>query len=243
MNKYIVLSVVLFLTGSYASENPFTVDKNFQQLEQEQNSLLSELKAVAIKLEEAEDAEDEEEEEAEVPQVESAIPVPEPKTSAVPSETNNTAASEAVVVKEEEARLKKVQEDQKKLEKARLKQEKEKLALEKFAAETLAAEEAAKKIEEKRIAEELVTLKAEKQKLEKKLAAEEAAKEAAKKETLKEDKEVSARKEVDSVRKSVEPPLTQKKSAPVQVDSGVSPDPEADQMADEAFRKALLEVN
>ena len=38
MNKYIVLSVVLFLTGSYASENPFAVDKHFQQLDQEQNS-------------------------------------------------------------------------------------------------------------------------------------------------------------------------------------------------------------
>ena len=90
MNKYIVLGVVLFLTGSYASENPFSVNKHFQQLDEEQNSLLSELKAVSIKLEEAEDAEDDDEDEEELPQ-EEAVVLSVPKVA----DKNDTATDDA----------------------------------------------------------------------------------------------------------------------------------------------------
>jgi len=231
MNKYIVWGMVLFLTGAYASENPFSVKKHSQQLDQEQNNLLSELKAVSIRLEEAEDAQEDEDEEEEALAQEEAVVA----TTTRISEKNETAPTETAV-KEEETRLKKVKEDQLRLEEAREKQEKEKLALEKLASETLAAEkvamakeeaeEEAKKVEEKRIAEELEKLEAEKAKLEKKLT-----------------EEAEAMKEVDAAKKSTPIPSTEKKPSPQAVKTTVSKDPEAKQMADEAYKEALEEVD
>ena len=229
MNKYIVWGVVLFLTGAYASENPFSVNKHDQQLDQEQNNLLSELKAVSIKLEEAEDATDDEDDEELTQEEAIAVAVPEL------SDKNDTATATSAV-KEEEARLKKVKEDQLRLEESRAKQEKEKLALEKLATETLAtekiamekeeAENAAKKVEENRIAEELKKLEAEKVKLEKKLS-----------------EESEAMKEVDLGKKSTPAPSVEKKPNSKIVKPTISKDPEAKQMADEAYKEALSEVD
>ena len=50
-------------------------------------------------------------------------------------------------------------------------------------------------------------------------------------------------KEVDSGRKSVKAPASNRQNQSVAIVPAVVQDPEADQMADEAFRKALLEVN
>ena len=55
--------------------------------------------------------------------------------------------------------------------------------------------------------------------------------------------ESEAMKEVDSGRKSVKAPASNRQNQSVAIVPAVVQDPEADQMADEAFRKALLEVN
>jgi hypothetical protein len=59
MKRYVWIVAVLAVTvGASASENPFELDENFKAIEQEENSLLKELKAISERREALEDAED-----------------------------------------------------------------------------------------------------------------------------------------------------------------------------------------
>ena len=212
MKKYILAVVAFLFVGANASENPFAVNQNLQKIEEDQAVLLKELSVVAEKLEAeadaADDAEiDDEGDDDNTTEDEEETPATEAVTAdnevAVPvEEMSSTAKSDAVAevekkeiettpeapvednVTAEEDRLKKVQEDQARIEDERAKEEAlqeekakleaEKLALEKLAAEQLAQEELEKKKREEEA--ELAKLKVEKEQLEKEFAAEEAAK-------------------------------------------------------------------
>ncbi len=109
MKRYVWIAALLAGTvGAGASENPFELNENFQKLEQEQESLLKELKSASAKLEALQEAEDDadidaeededETEEAATPAAETEEVVVEtiepPKKAEVPqaSETENTVA-------------------------------------------------------------------------------------------------------------------------------------------------------
>ncbi len=190
MKRPVLWMTILLCASSYTWANPFAIEKNLKKIEVEEKMLLSDLKVVADKQEALEDAEyDEEDDEDEAEEVQKPMtpPVAAAGEKSVTEEENSISTSAVNVANEaaaqaEEERLKKVKEDQERLDAARLKQQQEKEALETLAAETLAAEKtaiAAAEAEKKRVADELARLEAEKAKLEAQFAREEAEKAAA----------------------------------------------------------------
>ena len=64
MRQYIWTAIIVVTVGVNASDNPFELNENFKAIEQEQDSLLKELKAISEAQEALEDAEDDAEDEA-----------------------------------------------------------------------------------------------------------------------------------------------------------------------------------
>ena len=161
MKRYLWAAMVLVFVSANASDNPFDLSVNLKKIDQDQDALLSELRDVA-------GAKEEREEKAEDVKVDTGPNV---------SEEEAIPVDEAVVIQPkviEEERIKKIKEEQAKIEARRVQEEQAKVEQERLAAEKLEVEKyEAQRIAKNKLEEEkLAQLKAEKAKLEEQLSRE-----------------------------------------------------------------------
>ena len=248
MKRYLWVAIILVFMGANASDNPFDLSTNLKKIDQDQDALLSELRDVA-------GAKEEREEKAEEIKVD---------TSPNASEEEAIPVDEAVVIQPkvmEEERIKKIKEEQAKIEAQRVQEEQAKVEQERLAAEKLEVEKyEAQRIAKQKLEEEkLAQLKAEKAKLEEQLSREkeEAAKSVmmdinitregieATKEADKTYKEavVQVDKEEDSAPLKVEKEK-EKAAKSVMTDINIAPEGiKATKEADKTYKEAVAQVD
>ncbi|MEA3434075.1 MAG: hypothetical protein U9R13_05790 [Campylobacterota bacterium] len=155
MKRYLWTAMVLLFVGANASDNPFDLNANLKKIDQDQDALLSELRDVARA------------KEAKAGKVEDV----KVDTSPNVSKEETIPVDEAVVIQAkvmEEERIKKIKEEQAKIEAQRVQEEQAKVDQERLAAEKLEVEkyEAQRVAKNKLKAEKSAQLEAEKAKLE-----------------------------------------------------------------------------
>ena len=151
MKRYLWAAMIFVFVAANASGNPFDLSVNLKKIDQDQDALLSELKAMTEAKEEREEQEEQEK-------------INKAEESAI--EVDEIAVIQSKVT--EEGKIKKITDDQVEVEAQRAEKEKaeqERAAAEKLEVEKYEAQRAAKK---KLEAEELAQLEAEKAKLESK---------------------------------------------------------------------------
>jgi len=166
MKQYVWIAVVFLFTGVQASENPFDLGENLKKIDQDQDILLLELKKMSQKKEEQEEKVMNAQEGSEENRLEDNTMHNEENVS---SDNEVVQKSETNLTVEEE-RLKKVKEEQEKIEQARVEHEALKEAQEQKIKEEAQAEEE-RLAEEKREVEKYEAQRLEKKKAEEKAAA------------------------------------------------------------------------
>jgi hypothetical protein len=166
MKQYVWIAVVFLFTGVQASENPFDLGENLKKIDQDQDILLLELKKMSQKKEEQEEKVMNAQEGSEENRLEDNTMHNEENVS---SDNEVVQKSETNLTVEEE-RLKKVKEEQEKIEQARVEHEALKKAQEQKIKEEAQAEEE-RLAEEKREVEKYEAQRLEKKKAEEKAAA------------------------------------------------------------------------
>jgi len=258
MKRYLWIAVVVAVTMSAnALENPFALDENFKKLDQEQASLIDELKSIAATQEVEEDAllDDESDEEETSVKEEDSTPVP--AATPVVNEPVEVEVEEVEVeavsspnppksVPKEVVEIEKIKTSQAELDAQR----EAKAKAEQEALKKAQAEAAAKKEAEEKAAKE-------------KAAKEKAAKEKAEAERIRQEKEAQAKKEAEHQAKlrdeaeqkaiaqvdALHHENTEKKQVKEAEKTGgvdiniTREELEAKRRADEEMRRAIMEVD